>query len=372
MSILRFTIVLIPIFLVNCVLAQSHNEDALIRLDKLLQNYVDDRQFSGSLWIEKDGELIFSSAHGAAIREQGIPFKKNTAFSIGTLSQHFNAVATMLLVEAGKLNLDDPIAKYLDEVPKDKKTITIRHLLAHTSGLPDFYANRSDHFKIKRKEAIRNILKLELKYRPGKRFAVSNSGYNLLAAIIEEVTNRTYREFVQTEIFDRGGMSRSGFHGDQIWGVTELARGYGFNEKNKNMPNQWPAPSWMIIGTSDMVSSADDLFKWWTQLLDGQIVTRESLDIMMSEQSIDKTKRFIRYGIGFKQKETEHGNVFYYNGGGEYGQICSMRYYPESDVKMILLSNVYTDLNSLASVVISQAERALFDPGSFFLRDAEK
>ena len=351
-------------------IAQSiYDEPAIKRLQQILNHYVEERKFAGSIAIKDKQQLVLLEGFGYAHKEKEVPFKSSTAFSIGTLSQHFNAVATMLLVEAGELNLDDPITKFFQDVPKDKRTIKISQLLAHTSGLPDFFANRSDHFKVSRNEAVKSILNLRLNSKPGRKFSVSNAGYSLLAAIIEEVTQKAYADFIRLELFDRAGLQHTGFHGENMWPVHEVAKGYGFNERNRNIPTEWPKPSWMIIGTSDIISTAEDLQLWWDALLDTRIVSEETLELMMQQHSLDKTRRFIYYGYGMKHKENEHGSLWYYNGGGEYGQICSMRYYPESDIKIILLSNTYLSLNPTASVVIRQVEKALFEPESFFLRE---
>ena len=364
--IILLSIIVTGIIGLNAQNAESNekieNDAETKRLDLIIQHYVEERGFSGSIIIEKSGRTVLSKGYGMAHRGKKIPFKPETAFSIGTLSQHFLATSFVILQEAGKIDLHAPITNFLDKVPKEKQKITVHHLLTHTSGLPDFYVNRSDHFKIGREEAIHNILKQDLKNRPGGRFYISNSGYNLLAAIFEKITNKSYLTFLKEDIFDRYGLDKTGFHGDHIWPEQNIAKGYGFNEKGSNIPSEWPKPSWMIMGTSEIVSNAPDILAWWKMLLTGQVVSESSLALMMQKHSVDKTKRFIEYGYGIKKKNFEEKPVYYYNGGGEYGQICSMRYYPEDDMHIVLLSNSYVNINPLASVLISQVEKAMLHP----------
>ncbi len=342
------------------------------RLHLMINHFAEERGFSGSILIEKDGKIILCNGYGMAHRGKKIKFTPATAYSIGTLSQHFMAVSMMLLYQNNRVDLQAPISRYLKNVPKDKSKITVHQLLTHTSGLPDFYANRSDHFRIRREEAVYNILKEDLLSRPGGRFSISNAGYTLLAAILEKITQQSYLDFLRDHIFIPSGMHKTGFHGDEIWRSELLAKGYGFNEKAGNIPSDWPRPSWMIMGASEIVSNLPDLYLWWKKLFSGTLITKESLELMQQKHALDKTKRFIEYGYGIKKRMAADHPVYYYNGGGEYGQICSIRHYPQDNMNIILLSNSYVDINPLASVLISQVEKAIFYPEKFDIRSSEE
>ena len=361
-----------------CFLRPLEAQDVILdgeeaeRLDLIIQHFAEERGFSGSILIEIRGKVILCNGYGFAHKARKIEFKPNTAFSIGTLSQHFMATSIMLLHQENKIDLQAPITKFFKNVPKDKSKITVHQLLTHTSGLPDFYTKRSDHFRIGKEEAVRNILRENLVSRPGTKFSISNCGYNLLAAILENVTQRKYLDFLREELFRPLGMDQTGFNGEQIWQYGDLARGYGFNEKASNVPSQWPRPSWMIIGTSEVVSNLPDLYHWWKTLHSGSLIRQETLQLMQQKHSLDKTRRFIEYGYGLKKRKVDEEHlVYYYNGGGEFGQICSLRYYPDDDMNIVLLSNSYTNINPLASVLISQIEKAIFYPEKLELRSSE-
>ncbi|MCB0601966.1 MAG: beta-lactamase family protein [Saprospiraceae bacterium] len=327
-----------------------------VQLDRMVPRFVE-RGFSGAILIEKDGQIILKKGYGFAQDRAKIPFRTNTAFGIGTLSMQFMATAILQLSEQGKIALDAPISRYLQEVPDDKKAITIGQLLSYSSGLPDFFNNKSDHKNISRQLAFREIMDLPLQFKPGKSFLFSNAGYTLLAIIFEEITGSSYLDYLRQDLFPAAGMTETAFNGSQIWSETRVAEGRGFVELADNNPLRWPDPSWNIIGTGEIVTTLDDLYAWKLAWDQNRLVSAQTKELMMQKHALDKTQRFIEYGYGWRRKEEFDYEMIYNSGGGEYGQLATIRYYPEKNISIVLLSNSYQDVNPLAAVLVTQFEK---------------
>jgi CubicO group peptidase (beta-lactamase class C family) len=171
--------------------------------------------------ITKDGKEIYAKGFGIANLEFEVPMTSKMIFRIASITKQFTAVATLLLEEKGKLKIHDDFRKYLPDYPDPGKVITIEHLLTNTSGIPD-YVSFPNHNKISQtKITTSGILDLfkdkPLEFEPGEHYSYSSSGYNILGAIIENVSGMTYEEFVETEIFEKLNMNNSFYdHPDEI------------------------------------------------------------------------------------------------------------------------------------------------------------
>ncbi|HPQ98154.1 MAG TPA: serine hydrolase domain-containing protein [Saprospiraceae bacterium] len=327
-----------------------------VQLDRMVPRFVE-RGFSGAILVEKDGQVILNKGYGYAQDRAKIPFRTNTAFGIGTLSMQFTATAILQLYEQGKIDLNAPISEYLQDVPDDKKGITISQLLSYSSGLPDFFNNKSDHKSISRQLAFREIMDLPLQFKPGKSFLFSNAGYTLLAILFEEITGGSYLDYLRQELFPAAGMTETAFNGSQIWSETRVAEGRGFVELADNNPMRWPEPSWNIIGTGEIVTTLEDLYSWKQAWDNNRLVNAKTKELMMQKHALDKTQRFIEYGYGWRRKQELDTEMIYNSGGGEYGQLATIRYYPEKHISIVLLSNSYQDVNPLAAVLVTQFEK---------------
>src|SRR5262249_6077131 len=151
-----------------------------------------ERGFAGVVMVARDGKIVFNQAYGMANRDKKIPIKLDTIFAIGSTPIDFTKVGILLLAERGKLKLDDPLTKHFDNVPDDKRGITIRHLMTGRSGLQDFHDvpgdQDPDHSWIDRDEAVRRIFAQQLLFEPGKGRQHSHSAWGLLAVILEKAS----------------------------------------------------------------------------------------------------------------------------------------------------------------------------------------
>ena len=139
--------------------------------------------FTGAVLVARDGQVLLEKGYGSADRKRNLPITKDTAFDIGSNTKDFTKMAILQLAEKKKLSLDDPITRFLENVPADKASITVAQLMDHTAGL-GMYSGRDDE-KVTKEEFLRRVLTAPLSSEPGKRESYSNPGYGLLAAIVE-------------------------------------------------------------------------------------------------------------------------------------------------------------------------------------------
>ena len=150
--------------------------------------------FSGALLVEEGGKVVLNKGYGLAVRSNNIPNTADTVFSVGSLTKQFTAAGIMKLEMMGKLNTEDRLDKYFENVPEDKEAITLHHLLTHTSGVVD--AVGPDYQELEREDLVKKVFAEPLQHPPGEEFAYSNAGYSLLAAVIEKVSGQKYEEFL--------------------------------------------------------------------------------------------------------------------------------------------------------------------------------
>ena len=238
--------------------------------------------FSGSVLVLRDAEVVLDRGYGMANRERKIPNRPDTIYAIGSTPIDFTLAGILLLAERGELDLSDPITDYFENVPEDKRAITIEHLRTSRSGLHDFHGRpgdgNPDHHWIDRDEAIRRILDVELLFAPGEGRRHSHSAWGLLAAIIEIVGGQTYQEFTRQHLFGPAGMNDTGFFGEQL-PEERLAIGYeGDTSGRINAPPYWGPTSWLVMGSGGQVSTTGDMVRWHAALREGKILSEESLE----------------------------------------------------------------------------------------------
>jgi len=237
--------------------------------------------WSGVFLARRDGNEVVRESLGLADRSQHRPTKPDTVYCIGSTPIDFTITGIMLLGQRGKLALDDPIGKFLGDVPADKRAITLRHLLTGRSGLPNFHHDGKDWDAdlgwIDRDTAVRRILGQTLLFAPGQGEAHSHSAFGLLAAVIEIISGTSYPAFVRTEILKPLGMTRTGFYGESLGlGVSDFAVGYGASAVGlPNIPPNWGPTSWLVMGSGGMVSTLGDMDRYYGSIASGRLLKGE-------------------------------------------------------------------------------------------------
>ena len=257
----------------------SQQDEIIHRINEYLNRATGSGLFSGSVAVAKDGKILFSRGYGMANLAYDVPNGPQTRFDIGSVSKTFTAALVVWLQDSGKLRVDDPICKYLDHCPDAWRSITIRHLLTHTSGihnyteLPDYFENRPLESFLP--NAMKQIRMMPLQFAPGDRFAYSNTGYLLLHEIVQKVSGQTYEDFLHSKILDPLGMRNTGFlESPNIRHaiVKNLATGYTDGVGPLEFA-PWVHPN----SGGGMYSTAEEMCLWGQALLAGRLLSAQSL-----------------------------------------------------------------------------------------------
>jgi CubicO group peptidase (beta-lactamase class C family) len=257
------------------------------------------RGFSGVVLVARRGRPVFSSGVGLADRRRRTPMTPRTVFDIGSVTKPLTLAAALALVEDGRLELSDRLGDLLPGVPGDKAAITLRQLLAHRAGLPEYVVDSpgGDFVELSRDEALRRILSRPLRFAPGSDYGYSDAGYTVAAAVIEDAAGRPFEDFLRERVFERGRMTSAGFYGDR-WRRSRVAIGYGGRTHGaRNAPDAWSHVSWSLKGAGGVVASARDLLSWTRRLWSGKVLDRDSVrtfyEILAQPERLPQGKDFV-------------------------------------------------------------------------------
>lgn len=251
-------------------------------INELLNEYIHSNEPGASLAVMKNNEIVHSAGYGLANVEWGIPNTPTTVFRIASITKQFTAIAIMMLAEEGKLSPEDSITKFLSDYPTSGHTVTIHHLLTHTSGLWDM-TNDVDFMRDSRldhtpAELMATFSRTPFDFAPGEKYAYSNSGYILLGMIIEKISGMSYAEFIQTRIFTPLNMTQSSYLSNEPI-ILKRASGYTRDQDNTLLNAPYVSMTYPYAAGS-LGSTGLDLLKWYQGL--NTLVSAETLAKMRS------------------------------------------------------------------------------------------
>ena len=330
------------ILLFICVVVSAKAQVANDYMDNYMQEYSQQNYFSGNVLVAYNDEIIFQESYGKASHTFDVDNSVDTKFNIASLSKQFTAFLILKLSELGKLNLDDPITRFLENFPDDKfGRITIHHLLSNTSGIPSYgeIASRlNDYFS---QEAYLELIKeKELVFEPGEKFLYSSLGYYLLAVIAEKSTRETYHQLLKTYVFSPADMRFSyDLDGESI--LTNYATGYvnvPFSDELKiesyrNYTN--------ALGAGSIVSTTNDLYNWSKIILKEKLINRLLWKKMFTPRvAISETEQY-GYGWMILQKNySEFDSLKIIEHSGTHsGYRSKFRVIPSLKLTIIVLTN---------------------------------
>ncbi|WP_062437040.1 serine hydrolase domain-containing protein [Herbidospora daliensis] len=279
----------------------------------------------GTVAVARHGTLVHCAGFGLADREKKTPAGCDTAYDVMSITKQFTAAAIMKLQMAGKLRTTDPISVHLGRVPADKRRITLRHLLTHTSGLTDL---GDDYDPVGRDTMVRRALASPLRSAPGAAFHYSNLGYSLLAAVVERVSGSSYERFLDDHLFAPAGMRSTGYVLPR-WAPGQIAVEYDRQGRRQGRPTDHPwaadGPHWYLRGNGGMLSTARDLYRWHRALNGDVILSRRAkAEMFRARVLVDRTAK-LSYGYGWGVfPRTEFGRVVEHDGGNDwsYGDLA--------------------------------------------------
>jgi CubicO group peptidase (beta-lactamase class C family) len=326
-------------------------------IDQLLEAKYKPNEPGAVTLIYKNGEVIYRKAFGNANLELGIAMTPVNVFEIGSITKQFTAISILMLMEKGKLNLDDEITKFILDYPTSDKTITVHHLLNHTSGIKS-YTSMESFMKNARIDMtpteLINVFKNEpMDFDPGENFLYNNSGYILLGYIIEVVSEQSYADFIEKNIFKKLGMKKS-YYGSMSKLIKNRASGY----QNRNgYINADYLSLTLPYAAGSIMSTVDDLLIWQKALNTNQLITRTSYEKAIHGSTLNDGEH-ISYGYGLMEGDI-NGSVSISHGGGIFGYTTHGIYLPEEDVFVSILTNCSCNspsgvTNKIAALVIGK------------------
>ena len=322
-AILSFTLAFAPLSL-----AQATDT---ARMEQIVQSYVAQHRFMGTVLVSRDDQVIFDKGYGYADLEWQIPDSPDTKFRIGSITKQFTAAAILLLEQEGKLSTDDRVKKYMPDAPAAWDKITIYNLLTHTSGIPDFTSfpdYRSTEANLTTPEQLLGRFRdRPLDFAPGQNWSYSNSGYVLLGYLIEKISGEYYASFLEEKFFKPLGMSDTGYDSSLLV-IPHHAVGY----TDTAMP-QYAGYIDMTIPFSagGLYSTTHDLMRWNEGLYGGKVLSAAELKKMTTPYKED-------YACGL-MVHTDHGHIWYEHSGGIEGFRTELAYHPEDKLTIVALSN---------------------------------
>lgn len=295
--------------------------------------------YSGAVLITRGGDTILKGAYGQADLQKGIPNTVETVFSLGSLAKQFTAAAIMKLEEQGKLSTSDPLARFFPDAPAETGAITIHQLLTHTSGLPTEVLSREVHSRDKFIDAA-----LSAKLSSPGEFDYSNTGYSLLAVVVEEASGATYDSFLQEHLFAPAGMTKTGGSPARFSGST-IARGY-YDGEDRGLPldgETWGPDglSWGFRGAGGILSTIGDMHRWYMALKGEEILSAASKAKMFSPHAERRTGY---YGYGWFIDTDAAGRRRIHHSGSDGVRWAQFRTYPDEDLVFIMFSTRSNDI----------------------------
>lgn len=305
-----------------------------LKLEAYINKYLELWDFYGVIQVTKKGKVLFENAYGYASIEFGIKNEINSCFSIASMSKQFTAFAIMLLYEKKMLDIDKSAQLYLPADMKIDESITVHHLLSHTSGLYNFYNFENDFFAgynrmdYSRNDFFQRYINKKPTKPPGTAYDYNNSNYNLLAWIIENVSGEKYEDYIRNNIFLPLNMINSDVDDD-----CKAIKNRSFNYA-KDFDVNIKCPYYnekFSIGAGAIISNCDNLYKWYTCLRDRKMLSQKTYTRFFNEN-----KNNYCYGL-------EHHHVYgtdrYSHGGDHLGISTFMQNYFDEDICIIILSN---------------------------------
>lgn len=322
------------------------------KLDSLLRRINKRHDFHGSVLVAKHGKIVYNNQIGYADFRKKKLLNKTSLFQLASVSKQFTATAIMMLYERNQIKLTDTVNSYFPNFPY--KGVTIQNLLNHTAGLPKYFWVAEHKWKKETAPTNSEMMNLfessnvQRFFKPGYNFDYSNTGYLVLASIVEKVSETSFSTFVKENIFDPLEMNNSFVYkykndikNNQLFGYR-IYRGWRHLKINKTVNDA-------IVGDKNIYTTSEDLFKWTLGLNNGKLISKETLNLMYTKgETISKRK--IPYGFGFRI-DPKDNNIVYHHGKWN-GFSTGLTHYLEDKLVVIVLEHTsYTGISSLTKKV---------------------
>jgi len=314
---------------------------ALAELDRLVHDHMSENNIPGGLVaVASRGRILHLQTYGMANVELSVPVTDSTVFEIGSISKQFVTAAVMLLIEEGKLGLDDLIHEYLPHLPSEWLGVTVRHLMTHMSGIPDYEEIRTYDvygFRLTPEEVIQIAHSRPMDFAPGQGRYYSNTGYFILSMIVERVDGNSLGQVLHSRIFEPLGMIQTRLADPEAI-IPHRAAGY-WVDKAGELINRRPTETSSTLGAGGLLSSAYDMAKWDEALYGDELLSAESKALMWAEAKLPNGEG-TGYGFGWGVRPYR-GLTSQSHGGQVAGFVANFRRFPEQEAALIVFLNRY-------------------------------
>lgn len=340
-GVIAISFILVICVVVNAQTASADDSQPLAKLDAYIKAEMGNYKIPGvSVAVLRDGKVSMLQSYGLANVELNVPVKPETIFQSGSIGKQFTAAAVMLLVQDGKLSLEDKITKYLVNTPQSWKEITVRNLLTHTSGLGDYPEEISLRGDYTEDDYIRIFQKTPLNFAPGSKWDYSNVGYVTLGIIIRRITGKFYGDFLRERLFGPLGMSTT-----RVISEADIIpnRASGYRLLMGELKNQeWVSPSTNSTADGSLYLSILDLMKWDEALRKAEsgsetLFTRATLQQIWTPVKLSEG-RVKTYGFGWFT-DSIHGRRLVFHGGAWQGFKSFIIRFLDEKLTIIFLAN---------------------------------
>ena len=335
-------------------------ENQIHKIDSLLLRVLKRYRFNGNVLVALKGYPIFRCTRGYSNLYTKENLNINTVFQTASVSKGFTAMSVMMLKQRGLLDFEDTVKKYIPEFPYEN--ITIKHLLQHTSGLSNYMYyvdhcwNRHEHITNEDVLVLINENSSSLNFRPGRKYSYSNTGYAILALLVERVSGKKFSVFLKENIFDALDMDDS-FAWDtvSIDTSTNLAKGYKRRGWRYWQFNHDPLDE--ILGDKSVYSTIDDLLKWDQALYSDKLVSDSLLAEAFTPTLLRRNRKY-NYGYGWRMKNRKNKRIIYHNGLWN-GFTSSLTRNIDDSLTIIILNNTNAPVASIVRQIQSVLDKEL-------------
>lgn len=306
------------------------------KVDEYVKAEMQKQQIPGlSLAVMKDGRIILVKGYGLANVEHQVPVEPETVFQSGSVGKQFTATAVMMLVEEGKVSLDNSIARYFPDAPESWQKITVRHLLTHTGGMTDYPRDFDYRRDCTEDELFKTIKAIPLAFQPGDKWSYSNLGYVTLGILIHKVSGTFYGDFLQERIFKPTRMTTARIISEEDI-IPKRAAGYRLvNGELKNQ--EWVSPLVNTTADGALYLTVYDMAKWDAALYTEKLLKKSSLEQMWTAVKLNNGKTE-NYGFGWSLDEVR-GHRIIQHGGAWQGFKAHIARYVNDKLTVVLFVN---------------------------------
>jgi CubicO group peptidase (beta-lactamase class C family) len=316
-------------------------------VNTLMTNLYERGQFNGSIIVARDGKVIYRNAFGEANSKSHQKFTPTTPSCLASVSKQFTSMLIMMLSEQGKINYDDPVSKYIPKLAKCVDGITVRHLLTHTSGIPDVGDLDIDHPGLTESDVMKAIIKQHSQFpKPGLRYQYSNTGYILLAMIVEQVTGKSFSDCLRDDIFNPLGMNSTFLDDGSGHNLNLAATGYdqyGNIDGSPPLAADFPLLRHLLPdytkGDGGIYSTVDDLLKWDEALYTNKLVRQSTLEEAFTPGEVKEGISTYGFGWNISRKYLLFGDKYVWHTGNTGGYRAFIGRRLGEKITVIMLTN---------------------------------